>query len=82
MSSLRLALKLSMVEAPAGSAVPRIDEADETFQLLEKQIHKRKRKMSLTVDDLSSLSTGTHFPSACYSFIIRRPTNVAIHHSS
>ena len=78
MSSLRLALKLSMVEAPAGSTAPRIDEADETFLLLEKQIHKRKRKMSLTVDDQPSLNTGTHCPCISWSYIIRRATNVAI----
>lgn len=62
MSSLRLALKMSMVEAPAGSAPLRIDEADEKFQLLEKQIHKRKRKMSLTGDDLPSAATGIYRP--------------------
>ena len=58
MSSLRLALKLSMVEAPAGSALPRMEDTDETYNLLDKQVHKRKRKMSVSGEESSSTGAG------------------------
>ena len=59
MSSLRLALKLSMVEAPAGSAPPKADEHEESFNLLEKAVHKRKRKLSSIGDDQQTSSADT-----------------------
>lgn len=60
MSSLRLALKLSMVEAPVGSVQSRSDEHDETFNSLEKQANKRKRKLSSGgIDDQQTSSADT-----------------------
>jgi hypothetical protein len=61
MSSLRLALKLSMVEAPAGSVQSKSEENEETYNALEKQAQKRKRKMSAGGGDdqqTSSADTG------------------------
>lgn len=58
MSSLRLALKLSMVEAPAGSTLPKADDADDLFNLLEKPVQKRKRKLSGS-DELQTSSADT-----------------------
>jgi hypothetical protein len=60
MSSLRLALKLSMVEAPVGSVQSRSEENEETYNALEKQAQKRKRKLSTGgVDDQQTSSADT-----------------------
>lgn len=50
MSSLRLALKLSMVEVPAGISKSS-DDIDDSFN--SQTVHKRKRKLS-TGDDVNS----------------------------
>ena len=58
MSSLRLALKLSMVEAPAGSTMPKPDDPDDLFNLREKPVQQRKRKLSCS-DELQTSSADT-----------------------
>ena len=67
MSSLRLALKMSMVEAlPAGTGIASSlassrgadDLPDDLFNLLEKPVQKRKRKLSGS-DELQTSSADT-----------------------
>lgn len=60
MSSLRLALKLSMVEAPVGSVASKIDDNEDTYNTIDKQMHKRKRK----------LSSGIHRNVGTFSYIL------------
>lgn len=60
MSSLRLALKLSMVEAPAGSS-KNTDDFEDPFG--SQTVHKRKRKLS--ENDFSTTGPSGIYISVC-----------------